>query len=120
MGRVGLSIGVMLLVISVVFVCQVGGVVYETLTRPELTSRSAGGAMQFDLRDLAIHDFAGTSQAFVLLNIWVVWAAFRLAKLGDQIPRGPLRVFAFSVATVLVGHAVALWLASQGTSVGLW
>jgi hypothetical protein len=108
MGRAGLTIGLILLALSVLFVCQAGGVVYETVARPDLTSH------------IPIHEFFLTTPALVLLNIWVVWAAIKLAGLRDQIPRVPLRVFALSVATVLVGHAAALWLASKGTSVGLW
>ena len=120
MGRTGLTIGLILLVLSVIFVCQVGGVVYETVARPDLTIHTPDGGMQFDPRHLAIHDFLLTTPSLVLLNIWIVWAAVKLAGLRDQIPRVPLRVFALSVATVLVGHAAALWLASKGTSVGLW
>ena len=105
-GRTGLTIGLILLALSVHFVFQVGGVVYETVTRPDRTSHPP-------------HFFL-TTPALVLLNIWVVWAAVKFAGLRGQIPRVPLRIFAVSVATVLVGHAAALWLASRGTSVGLW
>jgi hypothetical protein len=119
MGRVGLAIGSVLLILAVIFVVQVSGVVVEVAGRHELARITPEG-VRFDLRDVAIHDFFFTTQAFVLLHVWLTWASIKWMRSRGRVGRACKSLSALGLATVLVGHTGALWLASKGTSVGLW
>jgi hypothetical protein len=119
MGRVGFVIGCFLVILALIFVIQVSGIVVEVAGRQDLTRASPEG-MRFDLRTSAIHDLFFTTQAFVLLHLWLAWASISFIRSRGQVGRALKCLGGLGLATVLVGHAGALWLASRGTSVGLW
>jgi hypothetical protein len=119
MGRVGFAIGLFLLILALIFVIQVSGIIVEVAGRQELPRATPQG-MQFDLRASAIHDFFFTTQAFVLLHVWLAGAGIRFMRSRGQVGRAWKALGGLGLATVLVGHAGAVWLASRGTSVGLW
>jgi hypothetical protein len=120
MGIVGKGFGFVLLVGAAIFVYQVLGVARETSALPPFEVKAhPGGGVSIDLRRFAIYDFLFTREAFVLLHLWVVWAivrfrkSWRSAKLVDRL------MLSAAVVTIGVGHAIAIWVAHQGPTVGI-
>jgi hypothetical protein len=115
-----LAVGIVLFILALIFVVQVWSVAREVAERPNLTMRSPGGGMQFDLGNLAIHEFFFTTQGFVLFHVWLIWATVKFVRSRGPFGRSLVAFGGLGLVTVLVGHACALWLASKGTHVGLW
>jgi hypothetical protein len=120
MGIVGKGFGFVLLVGAAIFVYQVLGVARETSALPPSELKALpGGGVSIDLRRLAIYDFFFTREAFVLLHVWIVWAIVRLRKSRRSAKLVDRLMVSVAIVTIGVGHAIVIWVAHQGPSVGV-
>ena len=99
---------------------QVASVAYDVAQRVDLTGWTPDGVFHLDLRNMAQHDFFFTTQAFMLLHIWIIWASVRLARQSGSWSVMRRALVAGGWCLLVTGHALAIWLAGKGTGVGLW